>query len=52
MPEDIALQLLAGALPKLEASFRNLPPVQAVQPAAIEAMAGVLSQVAERMADN
>ncbi len=52
MPEDIALRLLAGALPQLEASFRNLPPAQAGQPAAIDAMAAVLSQVAERMADN
>src|SRR5277367_5365713 len=53
MPEDIALQLLAGALPQLEASFRNLPgPVHTGQASAIEAMAAVMSQVAERMADN
>ena len=52
MPEDIALQLLAGALPQLEASFRNLPPARAGQEPAIDAMAAVLSQVAERMADN
>jgi glutamate/tyrosine decarboxylase-like PLP-dependent enzyme len=52
MPEDIALRLLAGALPQLEASFRNLPPAQAGQEPAIDAMAAVLSQVAKRMADN
>jgi tyrosine decarboxylase / aspartate 1-decarboxylase len=51
MSEDIALRLLARALPQLEASFRNLPP-QAEPPPAIEAMAAVMSQVAERMADN
>ncbi len=44
------LRLLASALPKLEASFRNLPP-SSPQPA-MEAMAAVMSQVAERMADN
>src|SRR5271163_2231247 len=54
MPEDIALRLLAGAVPQLEASFRDLPPVpaQAAQSPSIDAMAAVLSQVAERMADN
>jgi glutamate/tyrosine decarboxylase-like PLP-dependent enzyme len=53
MPEDIALQLLAGALPKLEASFRDLPgPVRDAPASAIDAMAAVMSQVAERMADN
>jgi tyrosine decarboxylase / aspartate 1-decarboxylase len=51
MSEDIALRLLARALPQLEASFRNLPP-QAEPAPAIEAMAAVMSQVAERMADN
>src|SRR5271156_3191874 len=51
MSEDIALRLLARALPQLEASFRNLPP-QAGPAPAIEPMAAVLSQVAERMADN
>jgi tyrosine decarboxylase / aspartate 1-decarboxylase len=51
MSEDIALRLLARALPLLEASFRNLPP-QAEPAPAIEAMAAVMSQVAERMADN
>jgi tyrosine decarboxylase/aspartate 1-decarboxylase len=51
MPEDIALQLLAGALPQLEASFRHLPGPTGQAPA-IEAMAAVMSQVAERMADN
>ena len=51
MSEDIALQLLARALPQLEASFGNLP--QQAEPApAIDAMAAVMSQVAERMADN
>jgi tyrosine decarboxylase/aspartate 1-decarboxylase len=54
MPEDIALRLLAGAVPQLEASFRDLPPgpAQAAPPSAIDAMAAVLSQVAARMADN
>jgi glutamate/tyrosine decarboxylase-like PLP-dependent enzyme len=54
MPEDIALRLLAGAVPQLEASFRDLPPgpAQAAPPPAIDAMAAVLSQVAARMADN
>jgi tyrosine decarboxylase/aspartate 1-decarboxylase len=53
MPEDIALRLLAGALPQLEASFRDLPEqANAPQAFAIEAMAEVMSEVAERMADN
>src|ERR1700688_1529258 len=53
MPEDIALTLLAGALPQLEASFRNLPgPAHPGQAPAIEAMAAVMSRVAQRMADN
>jgi tyrosine decarboxylase / aspartate 1-decarboxylase len=53
MPDDIALQLLAGALPQLEASFRHLPgPVHTEPAPSIEAMAAVMSQVAERMADN
>jgi tyrosine decarboxylase/aspartate 1-decarboxylase len=51
MSEDIALRLLASALPQLEASFRNLPPPSGPAPA-MDAMAGVMSQVAERMADN
>jgi tyrosine decarboxylase/aspartate 1-decarboxylase len=51
MPEDLALRLLAGALPQLEASFRHLP-AQAQPAPAIEAMAAVMSRVAERMADN
>src|SRR5580693_5920421 len=51
MSEDIALRLLARALPQLEASFHNLPP-QAGPAPAIESMAAVMSQVAERMADN
>ncbi len=51
MPDDIALQLLAAAQPQLEASFRNLPAHQNPAPA-IDAMAAVMSRVAERMADN
>src|SRR5271156_6829270 len=51
MSEDIVLRLLASALPQLEASFRNLPPSPAPAPA-IDPMAAVMSQVAERMADN
>src|SRR5271156_3943696 len=51
MPDDLALRLLAGALPKLEASFRDLPP-HANDSSAIDAMAAVLTQVAQRMADN
>ncbi len=51
MPEDIALRLLASALPQLEASFRHLP-AQAEQTSAIEAMDAVMSKVVERMADN
>ena len=51
MHEDTALRLLAAALPQLEASFRHLPAY--AQPApAIEAMAAVMSKVAERMTDN
>src|ERR1700678_4547872 len=53
MPEDIALRLLAGALPQLEASFRDLPEqANAPHAFAIEALAAVMSEVAERMADN
>src|SRR5580698_10294289 len=51
MPEDLALRLLASALPQLEASFRHLP-VQAEPAPAIEGMDAVMSRVAERMADN
>jgi glutamate/tyrosine decarboxylase-like PLP-dependent enzyme len=51
MAEDIALRLLAGAVPQLEASFRDLPAQPAPAPA-IGDMAAVLSRVAERMADN
>jgi tyrosine decarboxylase / aspartate 1-decarboxylase len=51
MPEDLALRLLAGALPQLEASFRNLPP-HASDSSAADGMAAVLTQVAQRMADN
>jgi tyrosine decarboxylase / aspartate 1-decarboxylase len=51
MPEDIALRLLAGAVPQLEASFHHLPAQTGPEPA-IDAMAAVLSHVAERMADN
>ena len=50
MSEDIALRLLAVAVPQLEASFRDLP--QLAPAPAIDHMAAVLSQVAERMADN
>src|ERR1700733_15740109 len=51
MPDDLALRLLAGALPQLVASFRDLPP-HGNDSSAIDAMAAVLTQVAERMADN
>src|ERR1700678_482022 len=51
MPEDLALRLLAGALPQLEASFRDLPP-HTSESSAVDAMAAVLTQVAQRMADN
>lgn len=51
MPDDLALRLLAGALPQLEASFRDLPP-HANDSSAIDGMAAVLTQVAQRMADN
>jgi hypothetical protein len=51
MPEDLSLRLLAGALPQLEASFRHLPAF-AEQASTVDAMAAVMSQVAERMADN
>src|SRR5579862_2227424 len=51
MSEDVVLRLLASALPQLEESFRDLPPLPA--PAASDgSMAAVMSQVAERMADN
>src|ERR1700683_4007053 len=56
MPDDLALRLLAGALPQLEASFRHLPaqaqPAPELEAMKLEAMAGVMSQVAEKMADN
>ena len=51
MSEDVVLRLLASALPQLEASFRDLPPSPAPI-AAMDAMAAVMNQVAERMADN
>src|ERR1700733_7661923 len=51
MSEDVVLRLLASALPQLEASFRDLPPPSGPAPA-VDAMAAVMSQVAERMADN
>ena len=51
MPEDLALRLLASALPQLEASFRHLP-AQAEQAPAIEAMDAVMSKVVARMEDN
>ena len=51
MSDDIALRLLATALPQLESSFSTLPPQAGAAPS-FEAMAAVLRQVAERMADN
>src|SRR6202789_2260634 len=51
MPDDPALRLLAGAMPQLEASFRDLPPHSSDSSSA-DAMAAVLAEVAERMADN
>jgi glutamate/tyrosine decarboxylase-like PLP-dependent enzyme len=51
MPEDIALRLLSRALPQLQTSFPNLPAFVA-HASATDAMAAVLSQVAERMSDN
>ena len=52
MPDDLALRLLAGALPQLEASFRNLPPPHPNRLIPVRAMAAVSTQVAQRMADN
>jgi tyrosine decarboxylase/aspartate 1-decarboxylase len=53
MPEDIALQLIAGAMPQLAASFGHLPqPVPPWDVPSLKAMAAVMTQVAERMADN
>ena len=52
MPEDIAIRLLADALPQLENAFRNLPEQPNAPASAIEAMAAVMSEVAQRMADN
>jgi tyrosine decarboxylase / aspartate 1-decarboxylase len=52
MTNDLALRLLAGALPQLEASFSHLPGLPQSAEQAVDAMAAVLSQVAERMADN
>jgi glutamate/tyrosine decarboxylase-like PLP-dependent enzyme len=53
MSEDLALRLLAGALPQLEASFQQLPDATApVPPASEAAMAAIMTQVAERMGDN
>jgi tyrosine decarboxylase / aspartate 1-decarboxylase len=51
MADDLALRLLAGALPQLEDSFRNLPPHPS-DSSAFAAMSAVLTQVAQRMADN
>ena len=51
MSEDAFVRLLSGALSQLGASFAHLPPVD--EPShSVDAMAAVLSQVAERMADN
>ena len=52
MADDIALRLLAGAMPQLDASFAGLPQDQPVEGPAYQAMAEVMRQVAERMADN
>jgi tyrosine decarboxylase / aspartate 1-decarboxylase len=49
MSEDTALRLLAAALPQLEACFRALP-VQARPSLDVDAMAAIMTQVAERMA--
>src|ERR1700722_16981050 len=51
MADDLALRLLAGALPQLEGSFRNLPP-HTSDSSAFAAMTAVLTQGAQRMADN
>src|ERR1700722_8186639 len=51
MADDLALRLLAGALPQLEDSFRNLPPHPS-DSSAFAAMSAALTQVAQRMADN
>ena len=51
MSEDVVLRLLASALPQLEESFRYLPPSPA-ENSPTGSMATVMSQVAERMADN
>ena len=50
MSDDPALTLLAGALPQLAASFHHLPPLTSETPA-MEPMAAVLAQVAQRRAD-
>jgi tyrosine decarboxylase/aspartate 1-decarboxylase len=50
MSEDIVLRLLTAALPQLEASFNDLPPTS--PPPLTEAMTAVMTQVAERLADN
>ncbi len=53
MPDDLAIRLLAGALPQLEAGFRDLPELTStVQPVSVDAMAAVMSRVAERLTDN
>lgn len=53
MSDDLALRLLAGALPQLERAFSNLPGQLAAPEATAEnAMAAVMSEVAARMADN
>ena len=51
LTDDPFLQLLASALPRLEASFHALPPADSNLPA-FDAMAAVMDQVAQRMADN
>src|ERR1700761_8174654 len=50
MSQDTALHLLTAALPQLQSSFSELPPT--TQLPLTEAMTAVMTQVAERLADN
>jgi tyrosine decarboxylase / aspartate 1-decarboxylase len=53
MSDDLALRLLIEAQPRLDASFSHLPgSAEAVAPGAMDAMAGIMNEVVERMADN
>ena len=53
MSDDLALRLLADALPQLEMAFSKLPgQLAAPEQTAENAMAAVMSEVAARMADN